>query len=167
MYTERELYLPHQEQIYADKLGITLQFRDYTIDRLGVMTQKAEKMLLEVINEWLCNVQLFRKVWILEIFIKAFRISGSESGSRLKAVFGYPYPVATHYPASYPTGKPDSDHLWDVHREEKTRKVNIHQKYRELQNTRIYKILFWISQMLQKFRIVYLFHVGGVSSVSI
>jgi len=51
MYTERELYLLHQEQIYADKLGITLQFRDYTIDRLGVMTQKAEKMLLEVINE--------------------------------------------------------------------------------------------------------------------
>jgi len=25
---------------------------------------------------------------------KAFRISGSVSGSRLKAVFGYPYPVA-------------------------------------------------------------------------
>jgi len=45
--------LPHQEQIHADKLGITLQFRDYTIDRLGVMAQKAEieKMLLKIINE--------------------------------------------------------------------------------------------------------------------
>jgi len=26
--------------------------------------------------------------------LKAFRISGSVSGFRLKAVFGYPYPVA-------------------------------------------------------------------------
>jgi len=31
--------------------GITLRCRDYTIDRLGVMAQKAEKMLLEIINE--------------------------------------------------------------------------------------------------------------------
>jgi len=29
----------------------------------------------------------------------------------LKVVFGYPYSVATHYSAGYPTGKPDSDHL--------------------------------------------------------
>jgi len=43
--------LPHQEQIHADKLGITLRFRDYTIDRLAVMAQKAEKMLLKTINE--------------------------------------------------------------------------------------------------------------------
>jgi len=43
--------LPHQEQIYADKLDITLRFRDYTTDRLGVMAQKADKMLLEIINE--------------------------------------------------------------------------------------------------------------------
>jgi len=43
--------LPHQEQIHADKLGITLQFRDYTIDKLGVMAQKAEKILLKIINE--------------------------------------------------------------------------------------------------------------------
>jgi len=51
----------HQEQIHADKLGvfnqqikrgdgITLRFRDYTIDRLGVMAQKAEKMILKIIN---------------------------------------------------------------------------------------------------------------------
>jgi len=39
-------------------------------------------------------VQLFPKVSILEISIKAFRISGSVSGSRLKAVFVYPYLVA-------------------------------------------------------------------------
>jgi len=54
--------LPHQEQIDADKFGITLRFRDYTIDRLGVMAQKAEKMLLKIINERLCNVQIFPKV---------------------------------------------------------------------------------------------------------
>jgi len=52
-------------------------------------------------------------------------------------------------------------------REEKMRKVNIHTKYTELQNTRIYRVWFWISEMLQKFIIVYLHHVGGVSSVSI
>ena len=43
--------MPHQEQIHADKLGITVRFRDHTIDRLGVMVQKAEKMLLKIINE--------------------------------------------------------------------------------------------------------------------
>ena len=43
--------MPHQEQIHADKFGITLQFRDYTIDRLEVMAQKAEKILLKIINE--------------------------------------------------------------------------------------------------------------------
>jgi len=37
-------------------------------------------------------MQLFPKIWILEISKKAFRISGS--CSRLIAVFGYPYPVA-------------------------------------------------------------------------
>jgi len=47
------------------------------------------------------------------------------------------------------------------------RNVNIDTKYTELQNTRIYRILFWISEMLQKFIIVHLFHVAGVSSVSI
>jgi len=68
--------LPHQEQIHADKLGelacpisrfkrengITLRHRDYTIDRLEVMAQKAGKMPLKIINEGLCNVQLFAKV---------------------------------------------------------------------------------------------------------
>jgi len=74
--------------------GITLRYRGYTIDRLGVMAHKAEKILLKIMNEWLCNVQLFPKVRILEISMKAFRIFASISGSRLKAVFGYPYPVA-------------------------------------------------------------------------
>jgi len=54
-----------------------------------------------------------------------------------------------------------------MHREEKVRKVNTYKKYTELENTRIYRILFWVSEMLQKFIIVYLFHVGGVFSVSI
>ena len=58
------------------------------------MAQKAEKMLLKILNDWSYNGQLFPKVWILETSIKAFRISGSVSGSYLKAVFGYPYPVA-------------------------------------------------------------------------
>jgi len=56
--------LPHQEQIHANKfavsnkeikrgmrLGYTLRYRDYAIDRLGVMAQKAEKTLLIIINE--------------------------------------------------------------------------------------------------------------------
>jgi len=54
--------LPHQEQIHADKLGvsnqqikrgnwITLCCRDYTIDKLEDMAQKVEKMLLKIINE--------------------------------------------------------------------------------------------------------------------
>ena len=53
--------MPHQEQIHADKLGvskkqikrgngITLGCRDYTIEKLEVMAQKAEKMLLKIIN---------------------------------------------------------------------------------------------------------------------
>jgi len=49
--TGREPYLVTLEQIHADKLGITLRLRDYTEDRLGVMAQKAEKMLLKKINE--------------------------------------------------------------------------------------------------------------------
>ena len=42
------------------------------------------------------------------------------------------------------------------------KKVNIHKKT-ELQNTRTHSILFWISEMLPKFIIVNLFHVGGFS----
>ena len=38
-------------------------------------------------------MQLFPKVWTLELSIKAFRISGSAFGFCLKAVFWYPYPV--------------------------------------------------------------------------
>ena len=45
----------------------------------------------------------------------------------------------------------------------KMRKVNIH----KITKCRIYRIWFWISEMLQKFIIVYLYHVGGVSSASI
>jgi len=51
MCTERESYLATLEQIHADKLGINLWLRDYTKDRLGVMSQKAEKMLLKKMNE--------------------------------------------------------------------------------------------------------------------
>jgi len=33
------------------------------------------------------------------------------SGARLKAVFGYPYPVSSSQSCGYPADKPDSDHL--------------------------------------------------------
>jgi len=33
------------------RLSYTLRYRDYTIDRLGVMAQKAEKTLLKITNE--------------------------------------------------------------------------------------------------------------------
>jgi len=58
------------------------------------MAQKVEKMLPKILYKWFCKVQLFPRVWILERSRKAFRISLSVSGSRLKAFFGYPYPVA-------------------------------------------------------------------------
>jgi len=46
-------------------------------------------------NNWMIvQCATFPEVRILEISIKAFRISRSVSGSHLKAVFGYPYPVA-------------------------------------------------------------------------
>jgi len=41
--------------------GIKLQYRYCTLDRLGVMAQKAEKMYLKIMNELLCNVQLLPK----------------------------------------------------------------------------------------------------------
>jgi len=56
------------------------------------MAQKAEKMLLKIINEWLCDafyksLQLFPKVWILELSIKVFRIPGSVSSSLFESSF--------------------------------------------------------------------------------
>jgi len=33
------------------RLGYTLRYRDYTIDTLGVMAQKAEKTLVKITNE--------------------------------------------------------------------------------------------------------------------
>ena len=84
--------------------------------RLGVMAQNAEKMFPKILNEWLCNVQLFPKK--------------SESLKHREKRLGYPYPylvpvwkkfldirirLQTHLPAGYPTGKPDSDHLCHVH----------------------------------------------------
>ena len=46
--------MPHEEQIHADKLGesgIVLWYRDCSIDRLEVMAQKSEEMLLKIMNE--------------------------------------------------------------------------------------------------------------------
>jgi len=41
------------------------------------MKEKAEKMLMKITNEWLCNEKRFPKVRILETSIKAFWISVS------------------------------------------------------------------------------------------
>jgi len=73
---------------------------------------KAEKILLEVLNEWLCDVadvELFPRVRVLEISRKAFRIS--VSGSHFKLLFDIFIRLQTHYPGGYPTGKRDSDNL--------------------------------------------------------
>jgi len=75
------------------------------------VAQKAEKMLLKLIkNLWLCNMQFFPKVWIIEISKKAFRISVSGSFSFWQFLDNR-IRLQTHYPAGYPTGKPDGDHL--------------------------------------------------------
>ena len=42
----------------------------HRVDRLGVIEQKPEKMLPKILNEWLCNVQLFPRVWFVEILRK-------------------------------------------------------------------------------------------------
>ena len=48
----------------------------------------------------------------------------------------------------------------------KIRKVNINKIHR-ITKYRIYRIWFWINEILHKFVIVYVYHVGGVSSVFI
>jgi len=45
--------------------------------------------------------------------------------------------------------------------EKKDKKVNRHKKSTESQNTRTQSILFWISEMLLKFIIVFIFHLGS------
>jgi len=54
----------------------------------------------------------FSKIWTLEISRKPFQISTSVSGSHLKAVFGYPYPIVNSLSCRISTDKPDNDHLW-------------------------------------------------------
>jgi len=49
----------------------------------------------------------------------------------------------------------------------KNAKSKYTQKIHRITKTTNHRILFWISEMLLKFIIVYLFHVGGVSSISI
>jgi len=49
----------------------------------------------------------------------------------------------------------------------KNAKSKYTQKIHRITKYRIYRIWFWVSEMLQKFIIVYLYHVGGVSLVSI
>ena len=63
--------MPHQEQIHADKFGvsnwkirrgnaITSRYRDYTIDKLRVMAQKAEKLLLKIMNSDVVETVTFK-----------------------------------------------------------------------------------------------------------
>jgi len=81
--------LLHRQQTHADKLGVFNQqgmgqglhySNEYTTDRLGVMAQKAEKMLPRILNECaMCN--FFQE---------------SESSKYREKLFGYlyPYPVS-------------------------------------------------------------------------
>ena len=92
--------------------GITLRYRDYTIDRLDVMAQKAENTLLKIINEWLCNAQLFPNVWSSKYRVKRFRYLGPYPVPIRKQFLDICIRLQTHYRGRYPTGKPDTDHLW-------------------------------------------------------
>jgi len=65
-------------------------------------------MLVKIINEWLCDLQLFSKVWILEILIKAIRIPDPYPVHVWKQFLDIRIWLQTHYPAGYSTGKPDS-----------------------------------------------------------
>jgi len=76
------------------------------------MVQKIERMLPKIINKWLCNVQFFPRAWILEISRKIFQISLSYPVHVWKQFLDICMRLQTHYPAGYPTGKRDSDHLW-------------------------------------------------------
>jgi len=49
--------------------------------------ESCHRRLPKMLYKWLCNVQLFPRVWILKISRKAYWISLSVSGPRLKAVF--------------------------------------------------------------------------------
>jgi len=55
MYTERALSCHTRNRLILTNLAITLRYRDHTIDRLGVMAQKAEKMLLKGMIIAICN----------------------------------------------------------------------------------------------------------------
>jgi len=49
------------------------------------------------------------RVWILEVLRKAFQVSLSVSGSRLKTVFGYPHPVSSKISDFTPEISTDQD----------------------------------------------------------
>jgi len=124
MYSERALSCFTSNRLMLTNLVCSISRAwDYsTVLRLlhrqtwinGFMAQKAEKMLPKILNKWLCNVKLFPWVWILDISRKAFRMSLSVSGSRLKAVFGYQYPVSKSL--SCWISNRQSDHLSIEHR---------------------------------------------------
>ena len=67
------------------------------------MAQKAEKMLLKIINEWLCNAQLFPKVRIIDKSVSDVRIRIRFS---FESSFDIRILLQTHYLDGYPTGKP-------------------------------------------------------------
>ena len=78
-------------------------------------------MLPKILNERLCNVQLFPRVWILKILRKAFRIFLSVSGSLWKLFLDIRIRLHTSYPAGYPIGSlinaglPDaSQGIWEM-----------------------------------------------------
>ena len=90
-YMKTNLVCPISWLIGGMRLGYT------TIQRLHHRQTRSHGtdgwMLVKIINEWLCNpnpypVHVWKQFWDIRIRLQ------------------------THYPAGYPTGKPDSDHLW-------------------------------------------------------
>ena len=94
---------------------MTLLYKDYTIDRLGVMAQKADKLLLKIINKCLCNVQFFQKSESSKYQEKYFRYSDPHPVPVSNQFLDIRIQLQAHYAAGCPTGKLDSDHLWDIY----------------------------------------------------
>ena len=68
-------------------------------------------------NKWMivqCECATFSKSLNPRNIDKSVSDIRVRSGARLKAVFGYPYPVSSSQSCGYPADKPDSDHLWQL-----------------------------------------------------
>ena len=123
MYTERALSCHIRNRFILTNLpcsisrlrgdGITLRYRDDTLDRLGIMAQKAERCFW---RWWMnkCNVQLFwKKLQLMQCasFSKSLNPRNINKTVSDKTFLDIRIRLQTHYPSGYPSGKRDSDHL--------------------------------------------------------